>query len=67
LTADVTGEIELEQKVLVIKRIHVAYNLTAPDADRATVERVHSVHQEGCPVYRSIHRAINITTELRLT
>ncbi len=67
LTADVIGEIELEQKVLVIKRIHVIYNLTAPEADRETVERVHSVHHEGCPVYRSIHRAIDITTEFRLT
>ena len=66
MTADVTGEIELEQKVLVIKRIHVVYNLTAPEADHETVERVHSIHHEACPVYRSIHRAIEITTEVRL-
>lgn len=62
-----TGEIELEQKVLVIKRIHVIYNVTAPGADRAIIERVHSVHHDGCPVYRSIHRAIHITTDVHLT
>ncbi len=65
LSAEVTGDIELEGKVLVIKRIHVAYHLTTTDGDRKTIERVHEVHKEGCPVYRSIHRAIDITTELR--
>ena len=49
----------------MIKRIHVVYDLTAPDAPRDVVERVHEVHKDGCPVYRSIHRAIEITTELR--
>jgi uncharacterized OsmC-like protein len=51
--------------VLVIKRIHVIYNLSAPDAAADVLERVHSVHKDGCPVYQSIHRAIEITTELR--
>ncbi len=66
LSAEVIGEIELEQKVLVIKRIHVVYHLRAANGDRQTIERVHAVHQEGCPVYRSIHRAIDISTELRM-
>jgi uncharacterized OsmC-like protein len=63
----VTGDIELEDKVLVIKRIRVVYKLaTSADAPRETIERVHTVHKDGCPVYRSIHRAIDITTELTL-
>jgi len=57
------GELELESNVLVIKRIHVTYNLTASDAPAELVERVHDVHKDGCPVYRSIHSAIEITTE----
>ncbi|HUP46639.1 MAG TPA: OsmC family protein [Thermoanaerobaculia bacterium] len=65
LTSDATGEIELESSVLVIKRIHVIYHLTAREAQGEVVERVHAVHQDGCPVYRSIHRAIEITTEWR--
>lgn len=66
MTADVTGEIELENQVLVIKRIHVVYSLSATGGDPQTIERVHAVHKDGCPVYRSIHRAIDISTELRL-
>ena len=55
---------ELDGKVLVIRRIHVLYRLkAAPDA-RETVERVHAVHKEACPVYRSIGSAIAITTEV---
>lgn len=60
------GEVEVDQQVLVLKRIHVTYELTAPDADRETIERVHAVHREGCPVYRSIHRAIEITTAVQM-
>ncbi len=30
-----------------------------------TVERVHGVYKPHCPVYRSIHRAIDVTTEVR--
>lgn len=66
MTADAIGEIELEQKVLVIRRIHVVYHLTTTEGNRETIERVHAVHREGCPVYRSIHKAIEITTELPL-
>lgn len=60
-----TGDVELEDKVLVIKRIHVVYTLAvADDAPRETIERVHGVHKDGCPVHRSIRRAIDVTTEL---
>ncbi len=51
--------------MIVIKRIHVVYELkVGEDASRETIERVHSVHKEGCPVYRSIEKAIDVTTEL---
>jgi uncharacterized OsmC-like protein len=53
--------------VLVIKRIHVKYQLRLdPDADRAAVQRAFDHHPGRCPVYRSIHRAIDVTTELEL-
>ncbi len=57
------GEIETEDNVLVIRRIHVTYHLAAPPEARETVERAHRVHTEHCPVYRSLHTAIEITTE----
>lgn len=57
---------ELEEKVLVLRRIHVVYQLQAPESSREVVERVHAMHHRFCPIYRSIERAIGITTEYRL-
>jgi organic hydroperoxide reductase OsmC/OhrA len=58
------GEVELEGRVLVLKRIHVKLRLRAPEAQRATADRVHGVFAESCPIYRSLREAIAITTEL---
>ncbi len=59
------GEVELEGKVLVVKRIHVTYTgLEVAEADREKVDRVLAVHAEGCPVARSLEGAIEITTAL---
>ncbi len=66
MTAHARGEVESEDGVLVIKRIHVAYRLRAPEKARPIVERVHGVHTTHCPVYRSLHRAIEITTSYEL-
>lgn len=62
------GEIELDGKVLVIKRIHVTYaGVAVAEDDRAGVERALAVHAEGCPVARSLKGAIEITTSLEGT
>ena len=66
LTADVRGEIENEEGVLVIRRIHVAFNLRAQESARETVERVHGFYANKCPVYRSLHTAIQITSSYTL-
>lgn len=66
MTAEVTGEIESEGGVLVIKRIHVAYRLAAPESARETVERTHRIHAGHCPVARSIEAAIAVDTEYEL-
>ncbi len=47
LTAEVTGEVETEEGVLVIRRIHVAMRLVASEAARETVERTHGIYAEG--------------------
>ena len=62
LTADVRGEIEAEDGVLVIRRIHVAFTLRAPADARETVERVHGFFADKCPVYRTLRTAIQITS-----
>jgi uncharacterized OsmC-like protein len=65
LTADVSGEIEREDdNVLVIKRIHVKYHLSASSEYREKVLRAYDVHAPKCPVYRSLTPGIAITTEL---
>jgi len=59
----VRGEIELDGKVLVIKRIHVTYRgVTVPEEQRDAFGRALSTHADGCPVARSIRAAIDITT-----
>lgn len=59
------GDIELDGKVLVIRRIHVTYSgLQVAEEDREKVDRVLAVHAESCPVARSLRGAIEITTSM---
>ena len=59
------GEIELEGKVLVIKRIHVRYaGLDVPEDKKDALDRALTAHAESCPVARSLRGAIEITTSL---
>jgi uncharacterized OsmC-like protein len=64
LTADATGEVETEDQVLMIRRIHVVLRLKAAPEQRETAERVHGMFADRCPVYRTLRPAIEITTEL---
>ena len=66
LTADVTGEVEQEEGVLVIRRIQVAMRLAAPAEARKTVERLHGVYAMNCPLYRTLHKAIQLTSSVEL-
>src|SRR5712692_5827972 len=66
LTADVTGEVEQEEGVLVIRRIHVAMHLAAPEEARRTIERVHGIYSMNCPLYRTLHKAIQLTSSFEL-
>ena len=53
--------------MLVLRRIHVAFTLFETGADKAAAaERAHEVFKPKCPVYRSLHRAIAITTGLEI-
>jgi len=62
--AEAVGEIELEDNVLVIRRIHVRLHLKAEEAHREIAVRVHGFFADKCPVYRSLKAAIAMTTEL---
>ena len=58
------GEVELEDNVLVIRRIHVVLKLKAEESHRETANRVHGFYADKCPIYRTLKPAIAITTEL---
>ena len=62
--AEAVGEVELEDSVLVIRRIHVVLKLKAEESHRDTANRVHGFFADRCPVYRTLKPAIAITTEL---
>ena len=66
LSAEVTGEVEEEDGVLVIRRIHVAMRLVAPEQTRDKVDRVHSIYAMKCPLYRTLHSAISLTSSFEL-
>ena len=67
LVGDVRGEVEAtEDNVLVIRRVHVHYRLIGPETVRETVERVHGMYAEHCPLYRTMKPAFAITTDWEL-
>ena len=66
LSAEVTGEVEEEDGVLVIRRIHVAMRLIALEQTREKVDRVHAVYAMNCPLYRTLHSAIRLTSSFQL-
>ena len=64
LEAKAVGELESEDGVLVIRRIRMQVRLRAEESQRDTAERVIAVYATACPVYRSLYKAIDISTEL---
>jgi hypothetical protein len=53
LATEITGEVEEEDGVLVIRRIHVLMRLVAPEKTRDKVERVHAVYAMKCPLIQN--------------
>ena len=66
LTANVTGEVEQEEGVLVIRRIHVAMRLVAGAEHKDKIERVHGTYAMNCPLYRTLYKAIALTSSYEL-
>ena len=62
------GEIEKDEGVLVVRRIHATYHLLI-DSDlavRERAERAHELHADRCPMARSVCDSIAITTSLEM-
>lgn len=66
MISEATGEIEKEENVLVIRRIHVRYQLKLDPDKRDVAERVHGFHADYCPVARTIRGCVEISTELAM-
>lgn len=66
LSSEARGEIELDGRTLVIKRIHVKYSLKLDPSQRETAERAHEIHAAFCPVAHTLGDCVAITTELHM-
>jgi len=66
LTADVIGEVGTEEGVLVIRRIQVKMRLEAAAGMRDTVDRVHGMYAMRCPLYRTLHNTIALSSSVEL-
>jgi len=67
LVGHVTGDVESDGGVLVVRRIHTRYVLRIDASKRDIVERVRAMHADKCPVARSIKGSIDVTTEVTYT
>lgn len=64
--AEGKGEIEKEDNVLVIRRIHVHYRLKVAADKQEAAERAHSLHMASCPVAQTIRDCVQVTTSLEM-
>ena len=64
LVSEAEGQVELEDNILVIRRIHVRLILKGESAHQEIAERVHGFFHNNCPVYRTLQSSIAITTQL---
>ena len=66
LTGEITGEVESEDGVLVIRRIDLAMRLVAPEEMKPVVERVHEMYAMRCPLYRTFHKTLQLSSSYTL-
>jgi uncharacterized OsmC-like protein len=58
--------VETEDNVLVIRRVHVAMRLVAAPELKDKIERAHAIYAMNCPLYRTLHKAIQLTPSYEL-
>ena len=57
---------EEDEKVLVVRRIHVSYRLVVDREKREAAERAHGVHARACPMARTIEGCVKLSTSLEM-
>ncbi len=63
LTADVEGDIEDVDGILVVTKIRVQYHFSVPREKREAAERALSLHKKVCPASLSVERGIQVSWE----
>ena len=56
------GDVEKDEGVLVLRRIHAIFHLRVDPAQRETVERIAELAITKCPVARSIGGSVAVST-----
>ena len=59
-------DVEGSDGVLVIRRLHVHMRLAAASELSETIERVHGFYAMRCPLYRTLHNAIALSSSYEL-
>jgi uncharacterized OsmC-like protein len=58
---------ELRDRIPVLTRIHVRYELRIPEGSRETVDRALSRHVDKCPTAQTLRGAVEVTWEADIT
>jgi len=67
LRSDAIGEVEEEDGLLIVKRLHLTHHLRVDaDADRDAIEQAHEYHVSRCDLAQTVIGCIDITTDLKL-
>jgi organic hydroperoxide reductase OsmC/OhrA len=67
IRGEASGELELIDRLPLLKRIHVHYWLTIPGGTRETVDRLLAKHGDKCPTAASLQGAIEVTWSADIT
>ena len=66
MTAEAIGEVELDNNVLVIRRIIVRYHLKLDPEKRSVAERALGYVIDQCPLARTIRNCVAVSTALEM-
>jgi uncharacterized OsmC-like protein len=67
LETEVEGDIEEENKLLLLTNVHIKYKLSIPKGKRAEAERALQLHDSRCPVSQSVQRGIKVEWSADIT
>jgi uncharacterized OsmC-like protein len=67
IRADASGFMEMRDRLMVLTRINVHYQLSIPAGTRETVERLLEKHSEKCPTAASLKGAVEVTWSADIT